>query len=65
MDRVLQQFLTANQTHHLWQSDDTVVVAVSTGVDSMTLLDTFFKLANFATTCRGCRPCESSTTTAK
>lgn len=44
MERVLQQFLTANQTHHLWQSDDTVVVAVSTGVDSMTLLHLFLNL---------------------
>ncbi|MGV0168055.1 tRNA lysidine(34) synthetase TilS [Furfurilactobacillus sp. WILCCON 0119] len=39
MNEVRQQLRAANQMHGLWQASDTVVVAVSTGVDSMVLLD--------------------------
>lgn len=40
----MQLFLQANRTHHLWQPTDTVVLAVSTGVDSMALLTLFSQL---------------------
>ncbi|GAB6093474.1 tRNA(Ile)-lysidine synthase [Furfurilactobacillus curtus] len=36
--------MQANRTHHLWQPEDTIVLAVSTGVDSMALLTLFRQL---------------------
>ncbi|GEK28934.1 tRNA lysidine(34) synthetase TilS [Furfurilactobacillus siliginis] len=44
MDNVTAQFRQANQTQHLWTAKDIVVVAVSTGVDSMVLLSLFQSL---------------------
>lgn len=44
MERVAEKFKQANSEHHLWTATDTVVVAVSTGVDSMVLLSLFQQL---------------------
>ena len=46
MEDILKDLINLNKSYNLWSKNDRVILAVSTGPDSMALLNLFINLPN-------------------